>query len=136
MKQDLRQLVWSRAAGICEYCQLPDQYDPLTFCIDHVRPQYHHGQTVAQNLALACFNCNTFKGTNVAGIDPVTDQHASLFDPREHNWGEHFAWDGPLLVGRTPIGRATVDVLRINLPDRIEHRRSLIEEGVFPGRTT
>ena len=88
---------------------------------------------MAQNLALACFNCNTFKGTNIAGMDPMTHQLTPLFHPRQHNWDEHFTWDGPVLVGRTPIGRATVDVLRINLPDRVEHRRSLIEEDVFPG---
>jgi hypothetical protein len=136
MKQELRASVWARAAGICEYCRLPDEYDPLPFCIDHIRPQYHHGRTVANNLALSCFNCNTFKGTNIAGIDPVTNQHSVLFNPREHNWDEHFAWDGPVLVGRTAIGRATVDVLRINLPDRVEHRRSLIAEDVFPVRDT
>jgi hypothetical protein len=133
MREELRQLVFSRGAGVCEYCHLPQRYDPLPFCIDHIRAQYHHGETVSLNLALACFNCNTFKGTNIAGVDPVTHELAPLFHPRQHQWHEHFLWDGPILVGRTPIGRATVDVLRINLPERVEHRRSLMEEGVFPG---
>ena len=131
MKQELRQLIWDRANNTCEYCQLPERYDPLPFTVDHIRAQYHGGHTVAQNLALACFNCNTFKGTNVAGIDPLTDEVIPLFNPRTEEWDEHFEWEGPILVGCTPAGRTTIEVLRINLPDRVEHRRSLIEEGIF-----
>jgi len=37
-----------------------------------------------------------------------------------------------LLVGRTPIGRATVAVLVINHPKMIALRATLISEGVFP----
>jgi hypothetical protein len=39
-----------------------------------------------------------------------------------------------VLVGLTPQGRATVGVLKINLDYRVEFRRDLIEEGVFPPR--
>jgi hypothetical protein len=46
----------------------------------------------------------------------------------------HFRWDGPCLVGRTPIGRATVNTLRINLNYRMDLRQGLIEEGEFPPR--
>jgi len=31
----------------------------------------------------------------------------------------------PTLHGKTPIGRATVELLQINAPARIEHRRLL-----------
>jgi hypothetical protein len=41
-------------------------------------------------------------------------------------WNEHFTWDGAILIGRSAVGRATIDVLRINDPDRVEHRRLLI----------
>ena len=51
---------------------------------------------------------------------------------RALDWDAHFRWDGPSLVGRTPIGRATVAVLAINDADRIELRLILIDEGVFP----
>ena len=33
---------------------------------------------------------------------------------------------------RTPIGRATILVLKINSPFHVELRRTLIEEGAFP----
>jgi hypothetical protein len=57
---------------------------------------------------------------------------SAIFNPRRHNWRHHFRWQGPVLVGRTPIGRATVIVLEINLPYRVALRQSLIDEGVFP----
>jgi hypothetical protein len=43
MNDELRQLVWDRAAATCEYCRVPQLFDPLPFGIDHIRPQYHHG---------------------------------------------------------------------------------------------
>jgi hypothetical protein len=35
-------------------------------------------------------------------------------------------------VGKSPIGKVTIDVLAINLPYRIELRTTLIDEGIFP----
>jgi len=35
-------------------------------------------------------------------------------------------------VGKTAFGRTTLYVLAMNHPDRIELRRLLIEEGLFP----
>jgi hypothetical protein len=40
--------------------------------------------------------------------------------------------EGAWLVGLTPCGRATVDVLNINVPHRIDLREFLILGGVFP----
>jgi hypothetical protein len=85
-----------------------------------------------ENLALACFACNNHKGSNIAGIDPDTHAVPPLFHPRRDDWQEHFVWNGPELVGRTPVGRTTIAVLAINLPRRLALRRALMEEGVFP----
>jgi hypothetical protein len=63
----------------------------------------HGGATVLGNLALSCFFCNTFKGPNVAGVDPKTGKVTRLFHPRRNQWDEHFHWDGAFLVGRTPV---------------------------------
>jgi hypothetical protein len=49
---------------------------------------------------------------------------------RRHNWNYHFKWQGAYLVGRTPIGRVTVNVLGINNPLRVGMRQSLMEEGL------
>ena len=131
MDDALRQLVWDRAAGTCEYCRLPQRLDILPFQIDHVISIKHHGPTSADNLALSCYNENAYKGPNIAGIDVVTGQLTRLFNPRQDDWNEHFSWLGPELVGRTAVGRTTIDVLNINLPERVEHRRLLIRAGVL-----
>jgi hypothetical protein len=111
---------------------MPQEYDELSFEIDHIIAEQHGGQTVAANLALACFPCNKYKGPNLAGIDPKTGRIVRLFHSRRHAWRRHFRWDGPFLIGRTPIGRATVAVFRMNHPLRVRLRVELIAEGVFP----
>ncbi len=132
MKLRLERLVWQRAQHTCEYCQMPQEYDELPFEIDHILARKHGGPTTAQNLALACFPCNNHKGPNIAGRDPRTGRIVRLFHPRHDKWPQHFQWDGPFLVGRTPIGRETIAVLEINLPHRVALRQALIEENLFP----
>jgi hypothetical protein len=132
MDESLQSLVWERAGGVCEYCRLPSGLHPVPFQTDHVIAEKHHGLTVASNLALACYWCNVHKGPNIAGIDPQRGQIVPLFHPRNDRWDEHFRWDGPLLVGLTPSGRATIDVLDINHAIRVSLRESLIAEGAFP----
>jgi hypothetical protein len=132
MDEALRQVVFERSQRLCEYCRLADEFDPLPFCVDHIIAQQHRGPTVETNLASSCFSCNSSKGPNIAGIDPDTGQLTRLFHPRRDNWSQHFAWNGPTLRARTAIGRVTLYVLDINDPLRLEHRRLLIEEGVFP----
>lgn len=132
MTPALRQLVWSRAAQCCEYCLVPAAFDRSGFEIDHVIAQSHRGMTVAGNLALACYWCNHYKGTNVAGVDPATRKIIRLFHPRLHKWSKHFAWSGAVLGGRTDIGRTTAITLQINTALRVATRELLIAEGVFP----
>lgn len=84
------------------------------------------------NLAFACCFCNRYKGPNLAGVDPNSKQVVTLFHPRQHEWADHFQWDGPMLVGKTPTARATIAVLSINRADALAVRRLLIQEGVYP----
>jgi hypothetical protein len=104
----------------------------LAFEIDHIRAIKHRGPTRAGNLCLACFACNNHKGPNLSGYDILTKRIEPLFNPRRHKWMKHFKWDGPVLVGLTPVGRVTVTVLEINLDYRVDLRQGLIDEGVFP----
>ena len=134
MNIGLAALVWERAHRCCEYCRMPQIYDELPFEVDHVVAAQHGGKTDASNLALSCFADNHHKGPNLAGIDPQTRRRAWLFNPRRHKWDRHFRWDGPILIGRSSVGRATISVLGINLPHRVRHRAQLINEGVFPAR--
>jgi hypothetical protein len=111
---------------------MPQELDELPFEIDHIIAEQHGGRTVASNLALSCFFCNRHKGPNLAGIDPVTRRHTRLFHPRRHSWNRHFQWSGPVLVGRTAVGRTTIRVLKINDRLRIWLREELIAEAIFP----
>ncbi len=132
MAKSRRQQVWDRALGCCEYCQVAQQHDPRPFHLDHIRPQKHSGTTVLDNLALCCAACSLFKGPNPAGYDPETGTLTRLFNPRTDYWDDHFEWAGPVLIGTTDIGRATIQVLRINERLRVEHRSLLIDLGEFP----
>jgi len=132
MDNALVRLVWQRALHRCEYCQMPQALSILRLEIAHVIARQHRGKTMAGNLALACAYDNGFKGPNIAGLDPRTGRLERLFHPRRHQWRYHFRWDGPVLVGRTAIGRATIEVLAMNHPFRVEQRRALIDAGLFP----
>jgi hypothetical protein len=131
MDAALQRLVRHRAGGRCEYCRLPQAASRVPFEIDHIRSRKHHGPTVAGNLALSCIYCNGYKGPDLSGIDPATGRLTKLFHPRRHKWDYHFRYQGGTLIGRTAIGRTTIDVLRINLPNLVALREVLMEDGLF-----
>jgi hypothetical protein len=133
MDEALRDFVRQRAGNCCEYCRLHQEQRPFApFQVEHIIARQHGGTDAASNLALACHHCNLHKGPNLTGIDPGTRKIVRLFNPRRHKWQRHFAWDGPRLVGRTAIGRATVAVLAMNDAESIELREALIEDDAFP----
>ena len=131
MATSRRRQVRERAHDRCEYCALPQDCTVLPHAVDHIRARKHHGLTALDNLCWSCAD-NAHKGSNAAGYDPETGDLVPLFNPRCDTWEDHFAWDGPVLRGKTPVARATIDVLQINDPDRVEHRRLLIWLGLFP----
>jgi HNH endonuclease len=133
MTEGAERRVRARAKDRCEYCQLPQSASPLTFHLDHIIAQYHGGKTSLGNLALSCPHCNRHKGSNVASYlyEAGKKELTPLYNPRRHRWGKHFRWHGPLLIGLTAIGRATILVLAMNDSDVLEMRRALIAEGVF-----
>ncbi|MEZ5584446.1 MAG: HNH endonuclease signature motif containing protein [Candidatus Competibacteraceae bacterium] len=110
MDDVLRLLVRERARHSCEYCRLAAHDAPfLAFHLDHIIARQHGGTDDPDNLALACLWCNLHKGPNLSGIDPETGQITALFHPRQ--WSAHFALRGVHIIGRTPNGCATVQVL-------------------------
>ncbi len=120
----LRQAVIQRTQERCEYCHKP----PVTFFpheVDHVIASKHGGQTALANLAYACFECNRYKGSDVASIDPQTNEVTALFNPRTQQWAEHFRFDNGQIVPLTPHGRVTVFLLRLNDKSRVEERIAL-----------
>jgi hypothetical protein len=131
MDAALEAQVRQRAGGRCEYCRLPQPASGIAFQIDHVIARHHRGHTAAINLALACVYCNGYKGPNISGLDPLTGKLTRLFNPRRHKWAHHFRYAGGELLGRTAIGRTTVEVLRINTPNLTALRELLMEDGLF-----
>ena len=132
MNQSLDRRVRERAKNRCEYCRVPADISVFTFPLDHIIAQQHGGATTFENLALSCPHDNYHKGPNIAGLDPETGRLTRLFNPRRQRWSAHFAWDGPLLVGKTAVGRTTIRVLNMNHPEAVRLRRLLIAAGLFP----
>jgi hypothetical protein len=63
-----------------------------------------------------CHFCNNYKGDRTEAVDTLTEATVPLFNPRTQKWFEHFRWseDGIRIIGLTPIGRATVEVLHLS----------------------
>jgi 5-methylcytosine-specific restriction endonuclease McrA len=125
MSPSTRLRVRERAGNRCEYCHLHQDDSPLAVLhVEHICPKCHGGRESLENLALACIDCNLHKGTNLTGIEPLTDKVTELFHPRRHRWDDHFAWRGIYLVGRTAIARTTIRVLNMNSEDQLALRSS------------
>lgn len=130
----LRELVFQRAAGHCEYCRVNQRDITIRHAMDHVVPLAHGGETDERNLALACMHCNRAKGSNLSGVDPLTRRIVPLYNPRRQRWNTHFVLEAGAIVGRTPTGRATAKLLRMNDPKRLEERLYLQTIGHYPDR--
>ncbi len=128
----LRLAVRERAHGCCEYCRVHEEDVLLPHEPDHVIAEQHGGQGGIENLALACFHCNRHKGPNIASVDPHTARIVSLFNPRADRWLEHFQLEGPRIIPISANGRATVSLLKINAPERMRVRESLMGVARFP----
>ena len=83
--------------------------------------------TATRDLALACHRCNLRKGPNLTGIDPQTGQVTRLFHPRQDRWSDHFVFEGACIAGLTAAGRATIHVLDLNDPRRLDLRTAIIK---------
>jgi hypothetical protein len=122
-----RRLVRQRALETCEYCGLAQSSFPLvSFHVEHVVAKQHGGSDDLENLCLSCHWCNLFKGPNLSSM--VDGQLTRLFHPRTDHWPDHFAIEEGEIRGLSPIGIATVKLLNMNDPDRVELRRWTSEQ--------
>jgi hypothetical protein len=121
-----------RADQRCEYCQMHQALQGGTFHVEHILPTSRGGPSSMENLAWSCPGCNLRKSDRIEAPDPDSGAIVPLFHPRSDSWPEHFEWDGYLLVGRTPTGRATVFVLDLNHPRRLLIRQAEELFGLFP----
>jgi len=123
-----------RAKQCCEYCQSQARFSPDPFSIEHIKPRSRGGTDEPSNLAFSCQGCNNHKYTSVEAIDPISGETVQLFDPRRQKWNDHFVWnaDQRIVLGLTPVGRATVQKLRLNRAGLMNLRRVLHRIGEHP----
>lgn len=129
-----KDLVRQRANGYCEYCRCPERFAPQLHSIDHIRPRTRGGGDDPSNLALACQGCNNHKYARTEAVDELTGRIVSLFNPREMDWDDHFAWssDYSEVVPLSAVGRVTVAELHLNRIGVCNLRRILYSMGEHP----
>ncbi len=134
INSELRLLVANLARNCCEYCFSQSRFAMQSFSVEHVRPLSKDGSSIDDNLALSCQGCNNHKYNKVEGFDPVGGQIVALFHPHLQTWADHFVWndDYSLVIGITPVGRATVEMLQLNREGLVNLRRVLYQMGENP----
>ncbi len=134
ISRSLAQRIEIEFGGRCGYCHTPTAITGARLVIDHIIPEAAGGQTVRDNLCLACHSCNEYKGARMNARDPVTGSLVQIFNPRRQQWRRHFRWsdDGAEIAGVTRVGRATVAALRMNHADIVAARQRWVSIGWHP----
>lgn len=126
-----RRHVYERAQGCCEYCYTCEYNTGQSMHVEHIDP---NGGDELENLCLSCPSCNLSKGIANSATDPVSLELVPLFNPRKESWFDHFVWaeNGLRIHGLTPVGRATVNRLKMNQPRLIRARNNWILASNHP----
>lgn len=134
ISESLRKQIIDNDKSRCCYCLTSEANSGISMTYDHIQPVSQNGDTTFENLCLACRSCNEFKSNLTESIDPLSGDKISLFNPRKHNWSEHFVWsaDSIKVEGITAIGRATIIQLRMNNPVIIVARKRWVMSGWHP----
>jgi hypothetical protein len=106
----------------------------MEFEVEHINPRVLGGTDDLVNLALACGSCNRRKAQATRALDSVTAEFVLLFNPRSHEWSDHFEFDARscTIAGKTPTGRATVERLDLNRRQMIRARLLWGVNGWYP----
>lgn len=136
ISESTRQQVFKRADYCCEYCQTSQAYSGIALEIDHIIPQSANGSDDLANLCAACHTCNQHKHMATNSADPKTNAVVQLFNPSTQNWHEHFEWsdDTTEIIGKTPIGRATIYRLKMNNRFVVLARKLWQQAGWIPSQ--
>jgi hypothetical protein len=119
----LKLFVAKRAQYRCEYYHLQELDAYFKHQIEHIISRKHGGETIEENLAYACADCNSNKGTDLSTVFLPDFTLIRLFNPRRDDWDEHFYEEDSVIYAKTKVGEATIKVLKINDVDRIIERR-------------
>lgn len=134
ISRDLDSKIRQQAKNRCGYCLNPQELMPFKLEIEHLYPQALGGESVEENLWLACRECNAHKATKTKARDRLTGKTVKIFNPRKQNWHEHFEFsqDFSEILGKTACGRATVDALQMNNIYQTTARLAWTETSKFP----
>lgn len=132
--QEWREQLAKKANYRCGYCQTQEVVSGVHLTLEHIVPQSKGGQTIEPNLWLSCRLCNESKGVLTEYHDLESGTLVPLFNPNSQKWSDHFAWNesSTLIVGLTPIGRATIGALDLNNEFRVRSRAIWVEVGWHP----
>jgi hypothetical protein len=135
---ELQRQIRNLFINCCAYCRTAEVLIATTFEIEHIVPRSAGGQSVFENLCLACPSCNRYKANRQKVIDPLRGEEVLLFHPQDQSWNEHFAWDenATEIIGITAIGRATIFALKMNRSQLVAVRQIWVQVGEHPPSIT
>lgn len=133
---ELQRRIREQFQDTCAYCQTSEYLTVTTFEIEHIVPISAGGQTLLENLCLACPSCNRHKASRQTAINPKTGKQENLFNPQTQKWKDHFQWneEGTEIIGITPESQTTISALKMNRYQMIRVRRMWIKLGEHPPR--
>ena len=127
-----KKLIIARADHRCEYCRVQDYLSAFDYHFDHIIAIQHGGPDSTNNLAYCCSQCNWKKGPNISTLLKFGGDLIPLFNPRLQNWFEHFEAKQGRIFPLTLIGEATIKLLELNQPNKIEERYEMTIAGFYP----
>ena len=132
--KELREQIREDAGNRCGYCLSSKKISGLALQFEHLCPESAGGKTERENLWLACSRCNSHKSDREFAIDSESGEEFRLFNPRRDDWEGHFMWiDGDAkILGKTPIGRATVEALQMNGPLIVAAKKLWVQWNMHP----
>lgn len=131
---ELKKEIRNHFTDCCAYCRTAEALTVTTFEFEHIIPLSAGGETVFENLCLACPSCNRYKATRQTAIDPNTQDEVKLFNPQQQLWADHFTWseDATEIVGLTTISRATISTLKMNRQQLTRVQNMWVKIGEHP----
>ncbi|MBH8563920.1 HNH endonuclease [Nostoc sp. CENA67] len=131
---ELQREIRNHFKDCCAYCHTAESLTVTNFEFKHIIPRSANGETLFENLCLACPSCNRYKASRQTALDPTTQQEVKLFHPQQQLWSEHFTWNenATEIIGITPVGRATISALKMNRPQLTRVRKMWVKMGEHP----
>lgn len=112
----------------CAYCECKINIESKYMEVEHYRDKSTHPDSVVtwDNLLPSCKRCNGHKSSHNTVLHPIIDP--SQMDPRDHLKIKSYR-----LIGKTDIGKETIDVLVLNdtrkvIQPRFEISQKVLEE--------